>query len=534
MKENNTSNNSKIFAGIIIFIVIASIIYVTTHNLGSTLNIFHSESNTFRLLSSTSTAIYDEELIDYASKNGIYLEITHQGDLAMVDTLNNGTEKYDGVWISNSIWLYMLDNSYLVSNSKSIAIDPVIMGIKKSKAEELGFTSKDIYNKDILNAIKENKLDYVMTSVTETNTGATAYLGFLNSIAGSPEVLTEEMLDDKALQEDLKSFFKGVERVSGNEEYIKEMFLKGEYNAVITYESSLIDINKELEKNGEETLYFIYPKDGVAINDMPFAFIDNGTGKEELFNKLQNHLRSDEAREKLESLGFRTWYGGTNENPNKVFKKDWGIDTTKYLIPLKYPSKPVMNKAFDLYVTSLRKPTAVVFVLDVSGSMAGGGIEELQDSLYYLLDYEKASKDRLQFSEADQIKIITFNEKVDQETQTYSGRNTEELINFVREMQAYGGTNIYDSSVKALEDLKSYDKNEYTRTVILMTDGKSNVGEYDSLEKAYKGLDIPIYSITFGNADDYQLQTIADLTNGKVFDGKTGLKEAFQEVRSYS
>ena len=285
---------------------------------------------------------------------------------------------------------------------------------------------------------------------------------------------------------------------------------------------------------GEETLYFIYPKDGVAINDMPFAFIDNGTGKEELFNKLQNHLRSDEAREKLESLGFRTWYGGTNENPNKVFKKDWGIDTTKYLIPLKYPSKPVMNKAFDLYVTSLRKPTAVVFVLDVSGSMAGNGIEELQDSLYYLLDYEKASKDRLQFSEADQIKIITFNEKVDQETQTYSGRNTEELINFVRKMQAYGGTNIYDSSVKALEDLKSYDKNEYTRTVILMTDGKSNVGEYDSLEKAYKGLDIPIYSITFGNADDYQLQAIADLTNGKVFDGKTGLKEAFQEVRSYS
>ena len=52
---------------------------------------------------------------------------------------------------------------------------------------------------------------------------------------------------------------------------------------------------------------------------------------EELFNKLQNHLRSDEAREKLESLGFRTWYGGTNENPNKVFKKDGEIYTTKYL-----------------------------------------------------------------------------------------------------------------------------------------------------------------------------------------------------------
>ena len=41
---------------------------------------------------------------------------------------------------------------------------------------------------------------------------------------------------------------------------------------------------------------------------------------EEIFNKLQNHLRSDEAREKLESLGFRTWYGGTNEN-NQIESK---------------------------------------------------------------------------------------------------------------------------------------------------------------------------------------------------------------------
>ena len=50
MKKNNTSNNSKIFAGIIIFIVIASIIYVTINSLSSTLNIFHQKSeDNFRL-----------------------------------------------------------------------------------------------------------------------------------------------------------------------------------------------------------------------------------------------------------------------------------------------------------------------------------------------------------------------------------------------------------------------------------------------------------------------------------------------------
>jgi hypothetical protein len=38
----------------------------------------------------------------------------------------------------------------------------------------------------------------------------------------------------------------------------------------------------------------------------------------------------------------------------------------------------------------------------------------------------------------------------------------------------------------------------------------------------------------FGASDEYELSRIADLTNGKVFDGKSGLKKAFSEVRSYN
>ena len=69
-----------------------------------------------------------------------------------------------------------------------------------------------------------------------------------------------------------------------------------------------------------------------------------------------------------------------------------------------------------------------------------------------------------------------------------------------------------------------------------MTDGQSNVGEYSNLEKEYKNLkmDIPIYSITFGDANEEQLDKIAELTNAKVFDGKTDLLKAFKQVRGYN
>jgi hypothetical protein len=51
----------------------------------------------------------------------------------------------------------MLENSYLITDSKSIVINPVVMGIEKSQAEKLGFVDKDVYNQDLLNAIKEDK-----------------------------------------------------------------------------------------------------------------------------------------------------------------------------------------------------------------------------------------------------------------------------------------------------------------------------------------------------------------------------------------
>ncbi len=72
--------------------------------------------------------------------------------------------------------------------------------------------------------------------------------------------------------------------------------------------------------------------------------------------------------------------------------------------------------------------------------------------------------------------------------------------------------------------------------VILMTDGESNVGQFEKLRRYYQNnsLDIPIYSIMFGESNERQLSEIALLTNAKIFDGKEGLKEAFKEVRSYN
>ena len=538
MKKNN---------GITIFIVIIFlyIIYsALSSNSGSVIKEDQNDINpkysekTFSIISSSENKDLEETLQEVAKKNDIDLQIEYAGTLDIMERLNAG-EKYDAVWASNAIWLYMLDSSVVkTSESKSTSINPVVFAVKKSKAEQLGFVGKEIYTRDIVEKIQSGELKFSMSNPTRTNTGATAYLGLLSVLAGNPEVLKVEDIENETLKSDLVSLFSGLERSSGSEDFLEELFLNGSYEAVVTYESSIININKQLVASGKEPLYVLYPVDGVSISDSPFAYINNGDdNKKEQFLVFRDYILSDEGQEKLAKTGRRTWFGGTNKNVDKkVFNPDWGIDTNKYIVPLKFPSTAIIQKALALYQSELRKPVYTVFCLDYSGSMVGEGNESLVEAMDYILTQESAEKDLLQYTEKDKIAVVPFSSYVMGTWYAINGKDTENLKRDIKNLEVNGATNIYDASIQALKILSTIDMNEYNLSVVLMTDGQSNRGDYSDLKRYYSNLgkEIPIYSITFGDAYEGELKDIANLTNGKVFDGKTDLLKAFKEVRGYN
>lgn len=492
---------------------------------------------TFNIIASSENKDLEEIVKKYATEKGYNIEIEYAGTLDIMQKLNSG-EKYDAVWISNSIWLYMLDSSVVkVSESKYTSINPVIFGITKSKAQELGFIGKDVYTQDIVNAISAGKLKFSMSNPTSTNSGASAYLGMLSTLAGNPEVLKEENLQDEKLKEKLTTLFTGLERSSGSEDFLEELFLNGDYEAVVTYESSIININNQLIAKGKEPLYAIYPIDGVSISDCPFAYIDNkDSSKKEIFKDLQSYILSDEGQKLLQAKGRRTWYGGINTNVDKnVFNPDWGIDTTKYISPIKYPSATVIKTALNVYQTELRKPVHVVFCLDYSGSMSSSGNEQLVSAMDYILT-EKAAEDFIQFSNKDKIDVIPFGTRVMATWSTNNGSDTSALLEKIKKQEPTGTTALYPAAIEALNILKSEDTDKYNVSIILMTDGQANVGTYKELKEKYESINkqIPIYSITFGSASESELKTIANLSNAKIFNGKTDLVKAFKEVRGYN
>ena len=184
--------------------------------------------------------LINEIVIPYAYSKGYDIDVQYAGTLEIIQKLNAG-ESYDAVWLSNSIWGYMLDSKVKLSESKFTNISPIIFGIKKSKAEELGFIGKTINTQDIVNAISEGKLKFSMSNPSITNSGASAYLGMLSTLAGNPEVLTKDHLENSEVKEKLKTFYAGLERSSGSEDFLEELFLKGDYESVFTYESSIIN-----------------------------------------------------------------------------------------------------------------------------------------------------------------------------------------------------------------------------------------------------------------------------------------------------
>jgi Ca-activated chloride channel family protein len=109
-----------------------------------------------------------------------------------------------------------------------------------------------------------------MTSATQSNSGACAYISFLYAFLGGPEMLNADDLDDPALQRSVSELLKGINRSSGSSDWLKDLFLSSDYDAMVNYETLIISANRRLREDGREPLYAVYPKEGVAMADSPF------------------------------------------------------------------------------------------------------------------------------------------------------------------------------------------------------------------------------------------------------------------------
>ena len=490
-----------------------------------------------RILSGSENQELEPILEDFSRESGIRVEMTYQGSLDIMRVLEQDEIAYDAVWPASSLWLNVGDTGHRVKHGESISISPVVFGIRQSLAEELGFVGREVSVRDILDAITAGKLKFCMTSATQSNSGASAYIGFLYALLGNPDMITEEDLENEQLQSDIQALLSGVDRSSGSSDWLKDMFLEGGYDAMVNYECLIIQANEELESRGEETLYVVYPYDGLTLADSPLGYVDNGDDdKETAFLELQEYLLSENVQNEIQRTGRRTGYTGISDENRDVFRTDWGVQPDRVLSTMRMPSTDVLFQALNLYQTDFKKPSLSIYCLDYSGSMSGKGNEQLVAAMEQLLIQENAEKNFLQASKDEVNVLIFFDDQVLAEyTAVGSGAELEALYDRVESQDTGSGTDMYVAAEEALKVLSHYDLSQYTPAVILMTDGMSG-GSFDAFMEQYQelGEDVPVFSIMFGDADSEQLEELAAATNARVFDGREDLIDAFRKVKGYN
>ncbi len=164
----------------------------------------------------------------------------------------------------------------------------------------------------------------------------------------------------------------------------------------------------------------------------------------------------------------------------------------------------VVNPGIDLQPITNGSDT--VFVLDVSGSMAGK-IHTLANGISQTLG---------KLSGEDRFRIVTFESNARELTsgwQTTTPENVARWSETVKSLNTGGSTNIYDGLNLAFRDLD----NDRATSIVLVTDGVTNTGVIDApaFAKLSKQHDVRIFGFLLGNSSNWPLmQTICDASGG--------------------
>ncbi len=495
----------------------------------------------FSIISGSENTVLQPIVEEFCKEKKATCSFTYEGtlDIGLALQSEQGIEQ-DAVWPASSVWVDMFDTKRRVKSLTSVAQMPVVLGVRKSKAEALGWVGKPVYMKDILSAVKSGSLKFLMTSATQSNSGASAYLAMLSSALGNKPVIEPGDLDKPDVQSTVRALLGGVERSSGSSGWLADLYTdsagKGVlYDGMWNYEAILKETNDKLAGMGKEPLYAIYPADGVVVADSPIGFVDHGRGQEvETFsNQLVDYLRSAPVQKRIADTGRRIPLSDIAAKPDLT----WNFDPTRIVTAIRMPEPAMIRQALDLYQVGLRKPSLTALCLDFSGSMAGKGEEQLQAAMQFLFNPEETGKVLAQWTPADRIIVIPFDANV-RTTIEATGRPDQQkmLVERVSRQHAGGGTDMYACASKALDRMKSTQElSSYLPAIVIMTDGKSDDGNgYFMSRWASVSPHVPVFGITFGDADKRQLDALAQETSARVFDGRGDLVSAFRAVRGYN
>ncbi len=509
-----------------------------------------ADPQTLRVLAGSELADLGPVLDEAAAATGVRVRLDPVGTLDGAEQVASGAAQkdHDAIWFSSNRYLSLLpDAAPRLGAGVDIASSPVVLGLRRSVAQRLGWVGRPVSWSEIASAAGDGRFTYGMTDPSASNTGFSTVVAVATALVGSGSALTVGQAASTA--PGMRAFFSAQTLSAGSSGFLQDAWTRRATGAdpgppvdgLVNYESVLLGMNAS--GTLPEPLELIYPSDGVVTADYPFTVLAGVPDPlRDAARRLTDHLRTPDVQRRIMELTHRR-----PAVPGVPKAPELGGAT---LVELPFPAQAdVVDTLLTSWFDRIRRPSRTIYVLDTSGSMQEEDrIGRLRGALAGLAGADPSLTGRFRrFRAREQVTLLPFSDGP-RAPQTFTvaendpGPVRQQIADAGTVLAPGGQTAIYDSVRRAYElagQQIAADPDRFT-SIVLMTDGANTVGSdaaafrafADARPAAVRG--VPVFCVLFGDGVNAEIDDIARETGGRTFDARTtSLAEVFKDIRGY-
>ncbi len=305
-------------------------------------------------------------------------------------------------------------------------------------------------------------------------------------------------------------------------------------------ETGLLATNKYQADVLRFPMVLIFPSGGTFWSTNPICILDTDWVTEEQGEAAKlyaEYLQEPEAQETAVEIGLRP---ASDIELHAPIALENGTDprvSPETIPPLESVSGDTATAIKDVFKMTKKRATVMV-LLDTSGSMAGLKIENAIEGTVNFVTY---------LEQDDEVAVYSFNDfALRLHPSGRVGDVVEALRQNLKVLQANGGTTLYDSICRAVEQMNEAREEDEAAGekrlygIVVLSDGRDTASQrsrstmFSCLPSGEDVEGIKIFTIAYGgDAHENLLENIAGQTNGKFYVGDPATIEEVYLAISY-
>ncbi|MGC9667756.1 substrate-binding and VWA domain-containing protein [Planosporangium sp. 12N6] len=464
------------------------------------------------------------------------------------------------VWVpDSSAWVRRASTAAIAERmmpdlQPSLARTPAVIAMPRPMAETLGWpkaqlTWQDVINKfaDGTNGWKAYDKDwgpfrFGMTDPLKSTAGLLALMAVLDG-NDDGEVSPDEQSTVLRLKQVRSVYTDGTDQIFAA---LRDADARGQ-DAALSYVSAFPALEQDVlaynRTRPKVPLAAIYPTNGSGDADYPYLTLDApwaSRDRQAVAQSFLTYLRGPDGRAEFLRRGFRD----ANRAAGKDITELAGLTAKLTTLPRAVLLADSVKHSMDTW-TALTRPTNILVVLDVSGSMNDAVPGTGRTKLALAKDAAKSAISL--FAGDTQAGLWVFSSKQDGASPYRSlvplGRigdpvnghtRKDEMLAAIDRVPATGATGLYDTIAAAQQAVLASFQPNATNLVVLMTDGRNEPdgGAGLSLDQLREQLSrnnadsdhrVPVVTVGYGEDADFgTLQNISATTGATSYTSKTG------------